>query len=110
MSTCMPTSHNIVYALGLLHEEAGELQGKIDKAVRKGRAIINENQLVLTGTTEQNAELMDAMVLELGDVAWAVACIAEVLGVPLEVVCQRNLDKLASRKQRDKIDGEGDYR
>lgn len=110
MTTCMPTSRNWAYAMGLLHEEAGELQGKVDKAIRKGKAVINANQLCLLGDSAENAELRENMVKELGDVMWAAACIAEVLGIPLEVICQRNLDKLADRKNRGTIDGAGDNR
>lgn len=108
MTTCLPTSHNFYYALGLLHEESGELQGKVDKAVRKGKAVINANQLNLVGTTQENAELMDAIIKETGDVMWAVACIADVLGINLETICKQNLEKLAQRKANGTIDGKGD--
>ena len=39
----------------------------------------------------------DKLVKELGDIAWYLAEAAEALGVPLEEICQRNLDKLAAR-------------
>ena len=37
------------------------------------------------------------LIKELGDVAWYIAEIAHVLGVPLEDVLQKNIDKLKSR-------------
>ena len=39
----------------------------------------------------------DAMIKELGDVAWYLAETAYALGVPLEEVMQRNIDKLRAR-------------
>lgn len=39
----------------------------------------------------------DEMIKELGDVAWYLAETAYALGVPLEEVCQRNIDKLKAR-------------
>lgn len=38
-----------------------------------------------------------ALVKELGDVAWYLAAAAYTLGVDLETVCQRNIDKLKAR-------------
>lgn len=46
----------------------------------------------------QNHELdRDALIKELGDVAWYLAETAYALGVSLEDVCQRNIDKLKAR-------------
>lgn len=39
----------------------------------------------------------DALIKELGDVAWYLAETAYALGVPLEEVCARNIDKLRRR-------------
>jgi len=39
----------------------------------------------------------DALIKELGDVAWYLAETAWALDVPLETVCQKNLDKLKAR-------------
>ncbi len=39
----------------------------------------------------------DALIKELGDVAWYLAETAYALDVPLEEVCQRNIDKLRAR-------------
>lgn len=40
---------------------------------------------------------LDYVVKELGDILWYVSQVAAELGIPLEVVAQRNLDKLAVR-------------
>ncbi len=39
----------------------------------------------------------DKIIKELGDVAWYIAEIAHVLGVPLEEVLKKNIDKLKAR-------------
>ena len=83
-------------ALGLA-EEAGEVAGKFAKIVRDDIGEIEE-------------EKKQAIIKELGDVCWFVAEIAYVLDVSLEEIMQKNLDKLASRKQRGVIHGNGDER
>lgn len=88
--------HYIYPALGLA-EEAGEVAGKYAKAVRDEEGVISE-------------ERKEAIVKELGDVMWFVAELATCLGVSLEDVAQKNLDKLASRKERGVIHGNGDDR
>lgn len=83
-------------ALGLA-EEAGEVAGKFAKAVR-------DNQGVLDG--EQRLQIEK----ELGDVLWFVAELCTVLNVDMGSIAQINLDKLASRKVRGVIHGNGDDR
>ena len=80
-----------------LTEEAGEVSGKFAKAVRDNEGVIDE------------ARKME-IVKELGDVCWFVAEICTVLRVDLSFVMQKNLDKLASRKERGVIHGSGDNR
>lgn len=88
---------NYIYpALGLA-EEAGEVAGKYAKAVRDNAGVIDERHRL-------------EIIKELGDVLWFVSELCTNLGVTLEVVAQKNLDKLASRKERGKIHGSGDNR
>lgn len=47
---------------------------------------------------------------EAGDILWQLSGLCEVMGWRLEDVAKANLEKLASRKQRGVIDGEGDNR
>ena len=50
------------------------------------------------------------LVKELGDVLWYVANVAHELNITLEEVASRNIEKLQSRKKRDKLHGDGDDR
>lgn len=111
MRTCMNTCNNPLYMLGLLHEEAGELQGKFNKALRKGKIKYNEHhQMVYAGTFEEQMEFEQECCKELGDIMWAVAGIAAVFDWRLDGVGYGNLMKLASRQNRGVIDGQGDNR
>jgi NTP pyrophosphatase (non-canonical NTP hydrolase) len=110
MTTKMPSCDNLIYMLGLLHEEAGELQGKFNKAQRKGLIVAEDNQWVWKGTAGELAEFEADCIKELGDVCWAVAGIADTFGYDLADVMQGNLDKLADRHNRGVIDGKGDNR
>jgi len=47
---------------------------------------------------------------ELGDVLWYLAQLATELGLNLEEVAKKNLEKIYSRKKRGKIKGSGDKR
>lgn len=85
------------YPALLLSEEAGEVAGKYAKAVRDNNGVVT-------------AERKEAIVKELGDVMWALAELATLLNVSLEEVMQKNVDKLASRKERGVIHGSGDDR
>ena len=110
MSTCMETSNNFSYMLFNLAGEVGEVCSKVAKAIRKGDIDINENVISEKrdlGTT-QNVE--KGIEDELGDVLWQVAGLCSVMGVSLETIAKRNLNKLADRQKRNVIDGNGDNR
>lgn len=91
-----PKEHKIIYpALGLAGE-AGETADKVKKYLRGDYALDTEHK--------------KAIALEIGDVLWYCATLANDLGYSLEEVAQMNLDKLRSRNQRGKIHGNGDER
>ena len=83
-------------ALGL-NEEAGEVAGKIKKAIRDDDGKID-------------TERAHAIALELGDVLWYLAILANTLGFSLDSIAAMNIQKLTLRKERGVIKGEGDNR
>lgn len=82
-------------ALGL--GESGEVQNKIKKIMRdQGGVITTENRM--------------AIKKELGDLLWYIAATCYEFKISLEDVAKENLDKLSSRQQRGKLQGDGDER
>ena len=63
-----------------LAEEAGEVLAHVRKHLLQGRQLDR-----------------DALALELGDALWCVAITADTLGISLEAVARRNVDKLRAR-------------
>lgn len=92
-----PEESRIIYPTLGLTGEAGEVADKVKKVIRDNNLSFDD-------------ERKRQIALELGDVMWYAASLAHDLGYTLEEVCQMNLDKLASRMQRDKIHGSGDER
>lgn len=89
-------AHRVVYpALGLA-SEAGEVAGKVKKALRDGGGDM----------AAASRDIAD----ELGDVLWYLAVLADDLDLSLDQIARRNLDKLRSRAARGRIGGEGDVR
>ena len=105
MTTCMPSSENFSYMFLNLVGEVGEFASKVAKAIRKEHADISVNDLNLNEIV-YDEELQK----EAGDILWQFSGLCTVMGWSLEEVAQQNLDKLASRKQRNVIDGSGDNR
>lgn len=133
MTTCMESSNNIAYMFDNLLGEVGELAEKVNtyigqldlaeathmlshygvmaKFVRKSPdttvARIERDNFSLFHEQMAND---DDLHKELGDILWQLSGLCHVLGISLEDVARQNLEKLASRKQRNVIDGEGDNR
>ena len=83
------------YALLNLGAEAGEVLGKVAKHIRdRGDAEV----------------LLQDIKKELGDVMWMVAAIASDFNLTLSEICEHNIEKLNSRKERNVITGSGDNR
>lgn len=116
MRTCMETCYNIPYMLINLQGEVGELSSKIAKAIRKEQIWFEEdengwhNVAKEKMTNEEHIDLELGLKGELGDVLWQLSGLCEVLGFTLQEVAEYNIHKLASRKQRGVIDGNGDNR
>ena len=97
MSTRVEKAIKLIYPVLGLNGEAGEIAEKIKKVIR-------DNEGVVTN------EIAGAIGKELGDVLWYLAAIADDLGFTLDDIAKANLEKLASRKERDVIKGDGDSR
>ena len=104
MTTCMASSENFSYMFLNLVGEVGEFASKVAKSIRKEENCIEYNDLGVTVTN--NEELQK----EAGDILWQLSGLCTVMGWNLEDIAQQNLDKLASRQQRNVIDGSGDNR
>ena len=93
-----PTKYETIYpALGLCGE-AGEVAEKVKKSIRDG---------IHNWPDEQFKE---ELTKELGDVLWYISALASDLDISLNEIAEINLQKLASRKKRNKIGGSGDNR
>jgi NTP pyrophosphatase (non-canonical NTP hydrolase) len=92
-----PDGAKIYYpALGLA-SEAGEVAGKVKKALRDDAGSFTE-------------ERKEAIRAEIGDVLWYCAALASDLGFNLGDIADENIAKLLSRKERGTIQGDGDNR
>ena len=82
--------------LGLVGE-SGEVAEKFKKIIRDKNGIISSEDRI-------------AIQKELGDVLWYVSELANYLGISLEKVAEKNLDKLFGRRERGTASGSGDNR
>ena len=92
-----PEDKKIIYPTLGLTGEAGEVADKVKKVIR------DNNQ-------EFTDEKKRQIALEISDVLWYCATLSHDLGYTLGEIGQMNVDKLASRQQRNKIGGSGDER
>lgn len=113
MTTCMPSSENFSYMMLNLVGEVGEFASKVAKAIRKEEMHIgdDDNKLVYD-MPNQNHRLRadEELKKEAGDILWQLSGLCHTMEWSLEDVARMNLDKLASRQQRNVIDGDGDNR
>ena len=118
MTTCTKSSKNFSYMMLNLVGEVGEFSSKIAKAIRKEEFEIGgedvqhgvlPNTLLLTDKSD-TVKIDDELMKEAGDILWQLSGLCSVMGWDLEDVAQQNLDKLASRKERNVIVGDGDNR
>lgn len=112
MTTCMESCNRIEYMVFNLFGEIGEFASKIAKGFRKKEMHINMyGKLCFYGlTNEEMRERRKDIAHELGDVLWQLSGICSVMSYDLGEIAKMNIDKLASRKERGVIDGNGDNR
>ena len=89
---------NYMYPLLALGEEAGEVQGKVAKFIRKSTQGVDVPQL--------KADVKK----ELGDLLYQVSECARQFGFTLQEVIDSNVAKLDDRQARGVLIGEGDNR
>ena len=115
METCMPSCANWSYMFLNLIGEVGELASKVAKDIRKGNVDIETgkgytSELMPNMPFDEWVVRSDEYMAEAGDILWQLSGLCKVMGWTLEDVAKANLEKLASRKRRGVIDGEGDNR
>lgn len=92
-----PKEYNIVYpALGMAGE-AGEVADKVKKVIRDNDA-------------EFTPIKCEEIAMEIGDVMWYCAVLADRIGYRLDTIARMNNRKLKSRQLRGKLGGDGDNR
>ena len=98
-------------ALGLLYtslglgNEAGEVLGKVKKLVRD-----DNGDMLITSQLEISDEKRAAIAKELGDTLWYLAMVATEMNLSLNDIAYENIAKLADRKERGVLKGDGDNR
>ena len=110
-----PKELKVIYpALGLAGE-AGEVCEKIKKGMRGDLAEeIKSNKQSVSKWFDNAGKLQresNARIgKELGDVLWYVANLATDLGLDLDDIATKNIDKLRDRERRNVLQGDGDDR
>lgn len=85
----------LLYPFLGLAEEAGEVVGKIAKAIRGDYPLLSNT---------------DDIIKELGDVCWMLAMCCSIMGWDMEEVMKKNIEKLTDRLNRGVLKGNGDNR
>lgn len=92
-----PKEIGLLYCgLGLCGE-AGEVAEKIKKLYRDSSGVITE-------------EFKQALAKEMGDVAWYLTAMSDIIGISMEEILQINYDKLMARRATNTLHGNGDDR
>lgn len=88
---------NFTYPTLGLCGEAGEVAEKMKKVIRDKGGVMDD-------------ETKESVKKELGDVLWYISQLATELNLSLDEVAEKNIEKLYSRMERDKLRGSGDNR
>ena len=92
-----PREQAIIYPSLGLTGEAGEVANKVKKIIRDGK-------------NTDNDDIRKAISMEIGDVLWYVALLADDIGCKLSDIANDNLIKLENRKKKGTLHGSGDGR
>jgi NTP pyrophosphatase (non-canonical NTP hydrolase) len=88
---------DFVYVTMGLASEAGEVAGKLKKVIRDKGGVVDQ-------------ETKEDIKKELGDVLWYVAQLATELGLSMDEIAVKNIEKLYGRMDRGVLGGDGDNR
>lgn len=99
-NTWISNQHNLTRIILGICGESGEIAEKIKKFYRDGNVNLKEDLYNLKKDLKK----------ELGDLMYYIAMCANSLQLNLEDIAKTNIEKLKSRKQRNKIKGSGDNR
>lgn len=110
MTTCTESSNNFSYMMLNLVGEVGEFASKVAKMIRKEELAITNNELISDCRYPELCRQDGEMQKEAGDILWQLAGLCSAMGWELEDIARGNLEKLASRKERGVIVGDGDNR
>ena len=80
----------VIWGLGI-SGEAGEVSDHIKKFIRDDDYYFTPDR-------------KEGLVSELGDVMWYVSAIASIIGIPLENVAEKNIEKLKKRREEERKD------
>jgi len=89
--------NNYVYPTLGLAGEAGEVAEKIKKVIRDNNGMVD-------------SEKKEEIAKELGDVLWYLAQLSTELKLDFDYIAEKNLEKLKSRQERNRLHGNGDNR
>lgn len=90
-------SIGVIYNGLKLSGEIGELNDKLGKCISDKMGRIDP-------------DILREIEKEMGDILWHYCAMASDLGLSLENICRVNIDKLESRRLRNKMSGSGDNR
>jgi NTP pyrophosphatase (non-canonical NTP hydrolase) len=98
LTAIYPRDHAIIYPMLGLCGEVGECAEKLKKVIRDCDCEFSRPLF------------LDDITKELGDVLWYLSNLASDLHLNLDVIAERNLQKLAARQEQGKLGGSGDNR
>lgn len=93
----LASDEGVIYNALALAGEAGEIAGKVSKALRDHNGVIHDS-------------MRRDLLKEAGDALWHLTQLISCLGGSLEDVAEDNLAKLADRQKRGVLGGSGDSR
>lgn len=102
-----PIEVQVLYPVLGLAGEVGEMANKFKKWLMRDVPPELKNESNTNKLTDEQKWMLEG---ELGDILWYLAAICTDLGISLETVADKNIEKLLDRMNRGVIGGSGDNR